>query len=325
MEIKQLITALAIAKHLSFAKAGLETSFSTSAISKQIKSLEQELGVCLFARKGKSRIHLTPEGEVLLPYFGRIVDEHNSILQQVGTFVINKNAQLTIASPKIFPLNIESELMGEYIKNNPDVSLNVTHHFLNQMIDMLYIGKVDLGMTTILGKLEENPILYRLANDNNFVAIPVMVRDDFVMMHPSNPLCGKSEVSIEDLTKYPDLCFLFVNSYPEKPSIRKAIFLRECDKFGHKPKIIDFNYDNGVSSIMAKYVELNHNAVAIIPDLDIDYLQTARVKLKSDAYSPTTIIFYLKSNRSKALRAFVASAKNVSRKYFRHNRLNCGP
>jgi DNA-binding transcriptional LysR family regulator len=317
MEIKQIKSALAVAKHLSFSEAGLETAFSTSAVSKHIAALEQELGVYLFLRKGKAQIQLTQEGEVLLPYFQRMADEYDAITRQARALSMSVNAQLAVASPQIFPPNIETELLGEFIRDNPDIDLNVTHYFLGQMIDMLYGGRIDLGMESILGKLEDNPILYRLAGDDDFTTIPVMVRDDYVLLHPDNPLSLRPSLGIADLIEYPGLNFLFVNSYPEKPSIRKSIFLRECNKYNYLPAIIDFNYDHGASALMAKYIGLNPNSAAIMPDLETDYPSTVRVKLRSDAFLPTTIIFYLKSNPSKALKAFIATAKKVGEKYLR--------
>lgn len=315
MDVKQLKAVLAVAKHLSFVEAGLDTCFSTSAVSKQVSSLEQELGVCLFFRKGKSKVSITPEGSSLLPFFQKMSDEYNAMAMHLKTFEKSNNEKLVIASPQIFPPNIETGLLGEFIKDHPDISLSVTHCYIGQMIDMLYGGKVDLCIESILGRLEDNPALFRLAEDPNLVSLPFTVSEDFIMMHPQNPLASRKSVSIADLSRYHGNSFLFISCYPENPSIRKSIFLRECSKYSFTPKIIDFNYDHGVSAIMAKYISLNPKALAIMPDLDTDFSGTVRVKLDCDAFYPTTMVFYLKSNRSKALKAFVETTKRVAFKY----------
>lgn len=66
MELRQLYYFVAIADTLSFSRAAESLYVSQSALSKQIASLEEELGVALLSRGGKRSISLTKEGELLL-------------------------------------------------------------------------------------------------------------------------------------------------------------------------------------------------------------------------------------------------------------------
>lgn len=72
MEIKQLITFLALSDIKHFTKTADYLNYSQSNITSQIQQLENELQVKLFDRMGKT-ISLTNEGKALLPYAKKIV------------------------------------------------------------------------------------------------------------------------------------------------------------------------------------------------------------------------------------------------------------
>src|SRR5439155_1224464 len=67
MELRHLRTIAAVARHGSFSRAAEELHLAQSAVSQQIRRLEQELGVEVFRRSSRS-VELTPEGEVILGY-----------------------------------------------------------------------------------------------------------------------------------------------------------------------------------------------------------------------------------------------------------------
>lgn len=74
MEMSQIRYVLAAARNLNFTKAACDCNVSQPALTKAIKSLEDELGTQLFLREGK-RILLSAFGESMLPHFQRIADE----------------------------------------------------------------------------------------------------------------------------------------------------------------------------------------------------------------------------------------------------------
>ena len=74
MELRHLRTIAAVARHGSFTKAAEELYLAQSAISQQIRRLEEELGVEVFRRSSR-RVELTAEGEVILGYAHRVLRE----------------------------------------------------------------------------------------------------------------------------------------------------------------------------------------------------------------------------------------------------------
>ena len=71
--MRQLRVFISAAKHHSFNKAAIELSLTAPAISMQIKELESDMGVMLFARVGR-RVELTTAGEYFLVYAKKIIE-----------------------------------------------------------------------------------------------------------------------------------------------------------------------------------------------------------------------------------------------------------
>ena len=88
MEVRQLNTLIRAAQFQSFSKAAESLGYSQSAVTVQIKALEEELGVRLFDRMNK-RVLLTVDGQRFLEYANSILDTIQSARQ-----ALNENAEL---------------------------------------------------------------------------------------------------------------------------------------------------------------------------------------------------------------------------------------
>jgi len=110
MDFDQLITFLEVAKQGSFSRAGEKVFRSQSAVSAQIRQLEQEYGDRLLDRSGKS-VKLTPAGQVLFEYAERLKSLRDESLMAVadhgrtprGTLLIGANeATCLYVLPDVF-------------------------------------------------------------------------------------------------------------------------------------------------------------------------------------------------------------------------------
>ena len=82
MDIKHLKHFLALAEQLHFGKASAACHISLSALSRNIRQLEQQLGAPLFNRDNRS-VQLTPEGQTFVSYARSAVSEWHTIRNQV--------------------------------------------------------------------------------------------------------------------------------------------------------------------------------------------------------------------------------------------------
>ena len=142
MEVRQLNTLIRAAQFQSFSKAAESLGYSQSAVTVQIKALEEELGVRLFDRMGK-RVILTAQGQCFLEYANSILDAiHNA------RRALSEDAELegclhigTLESLCFFRL---PGLMHQFRLEHPKVSLRVTTGSPEELIEKMERGQVDL-------------------------------------------------------------------------------------------------------------------------------------------------------------------------------------
>ena len=142
MEVRQLNTLIRAAQFQSFSKAAESLGYSQSAVTVQIKALEEELGVRLFDRMGK-RVILTAQGQCFLEYANSILDPiHNA------RRALSEDAELegclhigTLESLCFFRL---PGLMHQFRVEHPKVSLRVTTGSPEELIEKMERGEVDL-------------------------------------------------------------------------------------------------------------------------------------------------------------------------------------
>lgn len=135
----------AVARLLSFRAAAEELSLTQSAISRQIQSLEEEIGCTLFLR-GTRKVELSGEGAVLLPTAVAVLSRLDQTVRQIrrtrGRRVVNVTTFASFASLWLIPR------LCEFQKHHPDIDIRVSaQDGLADMDD----GEHDLALRYIAG------------------------------------------------------------------------------------------------------------------------------------------------------------------------------
>ena len=81
MDFQKIESFLALAETLSFTKASNTVFKSQSVLSRQIVSMEEELGIQLFTRT-KRRVELTPAGKALVPGLKKVMELYDSVIEE---------------------------------------------------------------------------------------------------------------------------------------------------------------------------------------------------------------------------------------------------
>lgn len=186
MEMKLLNTFIAVADHCGFSRAAERTGFVQSSVSTQIRLLEEELGVRLFERLGR-RIHLTGEGERLLPYAKKIV----ALEQEARDLLSNADAPggtLRIGASETLCISYLPSVLKEYRERYPGVAL------------ILRLGNV----SELRGWVADNEIDIAFVIDREMVSEALSVEvlfDEAILLlaSPEKKINGKSPVRPGDL------------------------------------------------------------------------------------------------------------------------------
>ncbi len=190
MDFDQLITFLEVAKQGSFSRAGEKVFRSQSAVSAQIRQLEQEYGDRLLDRSGKT-VKLTPAGQVLYEYAERLKALRDESLMAVADHGRTPRGTLSIGANEATCLYVLPDVFAEYCRLYPAVQISIYRNFSYKIIEKLEAGAIDVGIVTLPVK---SPSL----------KIQPIFRDKLMLMvSPRNPLAKYKVVPVSEIAKQP--------------------------------------------------------------------------------------------------------------------------
>ena len=190
MDFDQLTTFMQVAKLGSFSRAGQKVFRSQSAVSAQIRQLEQEYGDKLLDRSGKD-VRLTPAGRVLFGYAERLLSLRDESLLAVADQGVTPRGTLVIGANEATCLYVLPEVFAEYCRLYPGVQISIYRNFSYKIIEKLENGSIDVGIVTLPVK---SPSLKTHS----------IFRDQLMLMvNPQHPLAKHKVASVSDIAKHP--------------------------------------------------------------------------------------------------------------------------
>src|SRR3954454_10131925 len=148
MELRHLRTIAAVARHGSFSKAAEELHLAQSAVSQQIRRLEQELGVEVFRRTSRS-VELTAEGEVILGYAHRVLREVDGLHSELGELTGLVRGEVRIGG--MYPTGPYdlAEILAEFRARHPGVAINMVEDTQDDILARLRADELDCAFTAV--------------------------------------------------------------------------------------------------------------------------------------------------------------------------------
>lgn len=190
MDFDQLVTFLEVAKLGSFSRAGQKVFRSQSAVSAQIRQLEQEYGDRLLDRSGKD-VTLTPAGKVLFAYAERLLQMRDESLLAVADQGNTPRGTLMIGANEATCLYVLPDVFAKFCALYPGVQISIYRNFSYKIIEKLEGGTLDVGIVTLPLK-------------SSSLKSHAIFRDQLMLMvSPQNPLAKLEVVKIADIVKQP--------------------------------------------------------------------------------------------------------------------------
>ncbi|CAA0119057.1 HTH-type transcriptional regulator CysB [BD1-7 clade bacterium] len=199
MKLQQLRYIWEVAHHdLNVSATAQSLYTSQPGISKQIRLLEDELGVEIFARSGKHLTRVTPAGEAILQTAGEILRKVESIKQVAQEFSNEKKGSLSIATTHTQARYALPDVISRFISQYPDVSLHMHQGTPMQISELAADGTVDFAIATEALELFSDLVMMPCYEWNRSIVVP-----------KGHPLTQVSELSLEDVAKYPIVTYVF--------------------------------------------------------------------------------------------------------------------
>jgi DNA-binding transcriptional LysR family regulator len=145
LDLDQLHTFITIADMGSFTRAAEEVHRTQSAVSMQMRRLEERIGKPLFEKDGRSN-RLTEEGERLLTYARRLLRLNRETLAAFDDATLE--GSIRIGTPDDYADRFLPEIMARFGRSNPRVELSVVCEPTVNLVDQLKRGQLDIAIVT---------------------------------------------------------------------------------------------------------------------------------------------------------------------------------
>ena len=237
MKLQQLRYIWEVAHHdLNVSATAHSLYTSQPGISKQIRLLEDELGVEIFSRSGKHLTRITPAGDAILKTAGEILRKVESIKQVAQEFSNERKGTLTIATTHTQARYALPPVIGQFIKQYPDVSLHMHQGTPMQISEMAADGTVDFAIATEAMELFSDLIMMPCYRWNRCIVVP-----------KGHPLTQVGSLTLEEIAKYPIVTYVF--GFTGRSKLDEAFINR-----GLAPKVVFTAAD---ADVIKTYVRLN--------------------------------------------------------------------
>ncbi|MEM1145736.1 MAG: HTH-type transcriptional regulator CysB [Pseudomonadota bacterium] len=199
MKLQQLRYIWEVAHHdLNVSATAQSLYTSQPGISKQIRLLEDELGVEVFSRSGKHLTHVTPAGQVILEAAGEVLRKVESIKHVAQEYSDEKRGSLSVATTHTQARYVLPDVIKGFIEKYPDVSLHMNQGTPIQISEMAADGSVDFAIATEALELFSDLVMMPCYRWNRCVIVP---RD--------HALAQASELTLQDVADHPIVTYVF--------------------------------------------------------------------------------------------------------------------
>lgn len=165
---------------------------SQPGVSRQIRELEEELGVDIFVRAGKRLTGLTPPGEAVLPIVERMLLEADNLKRAGEDYHRQNHGLLTIAATHSQARYALPTAVRDFRQRHPEVQFKLHQGSPRQVAQMLLEGEADLGIAT-----------EALTQYDALVALPCYRWTHSVVVPPGHELLDGAPLTLERLAGFP--------------------------------------------------------------------------------------------------------------------------
>ncbi|PCI34226.1 MAG: hypothetical protein COB54_00050 [Alphaproteobacteria bacterium] len=190
MDIKQLKYFLDVAEAKSFTRAAARIRIAQPALSRQIRQLEDELGVPLLIRHGKG-VQLTDSGALLKKRAEILVRQVDNIKEEVSAQNAEPKGEVTLGLPPSLGAMLSAPLIEKITQRYPKIFLRVSVGTSEALRESVSTGKLDIGVllsTEPTGPLLCEPLLtepmYMVGHTSKWPDIPSPIQPDAISKAP---------------------------------------------------------------------------------------------------------------------------------------------
>ena len=255
MKLQQLRYIREVARHGLNVSATAESLYtSQSGISKQVRMLEDELGLKIFQRGGKHLTEVTQAGEVIIELADTILEQVDKLRQVAQEYTDERKGTLAIATTHTQARYVLPGIVRSFRGKYPEVSLHMHQGTPVQISEYAAKGTVEFAIATEALELFDNLVMMPCYHWNRSVIVP---RD--------HPLAQAGRLTLRGIAAYPIVTYVF--GFTGRSQLDRAF-----NRAGLKPQVVFTATD---ADVIKTYVRAGMGigivaSLAYDPELDAD-------------------------------------------------------
>ncbi|NLD14242.1 MAG: HTH-type transcriptional regulator CysB [Gammaproteobacteria bacterium] len=286
MKLQQLRYICEVARNGLNVSATAQVLYTSQpGISKQIRLLEDELGVEIFARSGKHLSHITAAGEQVISVAEEILRKCDKIKQIANEFSNEREGVLTVATTHTQARYALPPVISRFMQEYPDVSLHMNQGTPAQIAEMAADGSVDFAIAT--EGLEAFPEL---------IAMPCYRWNRSVVVPREHPLATVEKLTLEQLAEYPIVTYVF--GFTGRSKLDEAFNLK-----GLTPRVVFTAAD---ADVIKTYVRLGLG-VGIVAGMSVDARQDSDLVVLDASHLFESSVTKIAFRRGTFLRGYMSA------------------
>ena len=199
MKLQQLRYIVEILNNNLNVSATAENLFTSQpGISKQVRMLEDELGIQIFNRSGKHLTEVTPAGKEVIRFANEILGKVESIKAIATQYTLPDQGSLSIATTHTQARYVLPEVIQGFKKRYPKVSLHMHQGSPTQISESVVKGNTDFAIATEALHLYQDLIMLPCYHWNRSVIVP-----------KDHPLAKIDKITIADIARHPIVTYVF--------------------------------------------------------------------------------------------------------------------
>ncbi|MDH4234961.1 MAG: HTH-type transcriptional regulator CysB [Gallionella sp.] len=291
---------------LNISEAANALYTSQPGISKQIKQLEEELGIEIFVRNGKRIVAVTEPGKAVLEIAQRMLHDSENLKQVGQEYHSQESGHLTLATTHTQARYALPPTVKKFVKRYPGVKLGLHQGSPTQIAEQVLSGEADIGIAT------ESLSLY-----DDLVTLPCYEWNHCIITPLHHPLLEEKKLTLAKIAQYPIITYDFafsgrgkINAAFEAANIQPNIALTAIDADVIKT-YVELGLGIGILAKMAFIPERDRHLRMI----DANHLfkpSTTRIALRKNEYLRGYTYDFIELFAPHLTREVVAKAMHVS-------------
>ena len=297
MKLQQLRYLCEVARRDLSVSAAAEALFTSQpGVSKQIKGLEEELGIEIFVRNGKRLVSVTEPGRAVIAIAERMLADAANLKRAGEDFAGEKFGTLTIATTHTQARYALPKAVAAFKRRYPKVQLFIHQGNPTQICEQVAQGEADVCVAT-----------EHIAEHPGLVALPCYQWNRCIVVPLKHPLLKVEPLTLEAVARYPIVTYDF--AYANRSVVNRAFEQR-----GLTPQVVLTAFD---ADVIKTYVELGLG-VGIMASMAFDAKRDRQLRAIDAAHLFTSSTTRLGIKRGAYLRRYAYDfielfAPNLSR------------